>query len=392
MITDHSSLRWLHNLKNSTGRLARWSLSLTEYDFDILHIKGSSHHVPDALSRMFESVTPEEILLVKDSVPSWYNRRFQAVSAFPERFPTWKVVDNKLYHYRPNPLVTDFVDDLVDWKLVPTDLERESVLIEAHDNPQCTTCQMRKVEQKIPAGLMGHRVVEEPWTVVPADEEILERLRRKYDRDPRHTIHQKDEVTSTGGLHRSSDTGVQTDQTNGCICRCHIATHSRPKTPSKPSPPTSPGPTSTEPHFRPPTPVRPSSSRHTSADPYPKRSPTPSPSKQIPSLLNFKIPFPDSINRQTMEFLRATSEFRCWNCSEATHRYLQCPHPRQVFCLSADEKESLRSPAPSAATTLFSFLFFTLFAPFLFPFFFRFLVFFSFFDTNCNFSFQFLTK
>ena len=28
---------------------------------------------------------------------------------------------------------------------------------------------MCKVEQKVSAGLMGHRVVEEPWTVVAAD-------------------------------------------------------------------------------------------------------------------------------------------------------------------------------------------------------------------------------
>ena len=71
VITDHSSLRWLHNLKNPTGRLARWSLSLSEYDFDILRRKGSSHHIPDALSRMFESLTSKVILLVKDPTPSW---------------------------------------------------------------------------------------------------------------------------------------------------------------------------------------------------------------------------------------------------------------------------------------------------------------------------------
>ena len=69
-------------------------------------------------------------------IPSWYTRRLQAVSDFPERFPTCKIVDSRLYHYRPNPLMTDFVDDLDDWKLVLMDTERESVLIEAHHDPQ----------------------------------------------------------------------------------------------------------------------------------------------------------------------------------------------------------------------------------------------------------------
>jgi len=54
VITDHSSLRWLHHLKNPTGRLARWALELLEYDYEIVHRKGALHHVPDALSRMFE--------------------------------------------------------------------------------------------------------------------------------------------------------------------------------------------------------------------------------------------------------------------------------------------------------------------------------------------------
>jgi len=54
VITNHNSLRWLHNLKNPTGKLARWALELLEYDYEVIHRKGALHHVPDALSRMYE--------------------------------------------------------------------------------------------------------------------------------------------------------------------------------------------------------------------------------------------------------------------------------------------------------------------------------------------------
>lgn len=51
VITDHSSLKWLYNLCNPIGRLARWSLELFKYDFETIHRKGALHHVPNALSR-----------------------------------------------------------------------------------------------------------------------------------------------------------------------------------------------------------------------------------------------------------------------------------------------------------------------------------------------------
>ena len=50
VITDHSALRWLKNLKDPTGWLARWPIKLQQWDFEVVHRKGSLHHVPDALS------------------------------------------------------------------------------------------------------------------------------------------------------------------------------------------------------------------------------------------------------------------------------------------------------------------------------------------------------
>ncbi|CAB0028086.1 unnamed protein product, partial [Trichogramma brassicae] len=61
VISDHSSLKWLHNLKNPTGRLARWALELQQYDYEIIHRKGSQNVVADALSRLHEDDESFEI-------------------------------------------------------------------------------------------------------------------------------------------------------------------------------------------------------------------------------------------------------------------------------------------------------------------------------------------
>ncbi|GFX12687.1 retrovirus-related Pol polyprotein from transposon opus [Trichonephila clavipes] len=49
--TDHASLTWLLNFKNSEGQIARWIQRLQEYDVEIHHRKGSAHGNADALSR-----------------------------------------------------------------------------------------------------------------------------------------------------------------------------------------------------------------------------------------------------------------------------------------------------------------------------------------------------
>lgn len=57
VITDHSSFRWLHNLKGPTSRLGRWATELFGNQVTIKHRKGALHHFPDALSRMYEPDT-----------------------------------------------------------------------------------------------------------------------------------------------------------------------------------------------------------------------------------------------------------------------------------------------------------------------------------------------
>jgi len=50
--TDHSALRWILNLNDTTARLTRWRLRLMEFEFEVVHRKGIKHQAADALSRL----------------------------------------------------------------------------------------------------------------------------------------------------------------------------------------------------------------------------------------------------------------------------------------------------------------------------------------------------
>lgn len=49
--TDHKALEYIHKLQNPSGRLARWSLAISQFDFEIEWRKGDENIVADTLSR-----------------------------------------------------------------------------------------------------------------------------------------------------------------------------------------------------------------------------------------------------------------------------------------------------------------------------------------------------
>ncbi|KAF9761336.1 Retrovirus-related Pol polyprotein from transposon 17.6 [Nosema granulosis] len=51
--TDHRALTYLWEAKNPVGRLLRWSLKLSEYDFKVEYIKGDDH-IADGFSRIYQ--------------------------------------------------------------------------------------------------------------------------------------------------------------------------------------------------------------------------------------------------------------------------------------------------------------------------------------------------
>jgi RNase H-like domain found in reverse transcriptase len=50
--TDHHSLRWVLNLSDAQGRLARWRLRLLEFDFEVQYHPGALHLGADMMSRL----------------------------------------------------------------------------------------------------------------------------------------------------------------------------------------------------------------------------------------------------------------------------------------------------------------------------------------------------
>ncbi|KAG5874619.1 hypothetical protein JTB14_038418 [Gonioctena quinquepunctata] len=99
LITDHYSLLYLNNLKDSTGRLARWSVKLRQYSFDLIHRKGFSNVVPDALSGISHSpsidnaeiLTSFSIDISLGNLDKLYVTLREEISEKPAQIPQWKI-------------------------------------------------------------------------------------------------------------------------------------------------------------------------------------------------------------------------------------------------------------------------------------------------------------
>ena len=75
VVTDHSSLRWLCQMKNPMSRLARWALELQGHKFMVDHRKSTLNHVAHALSQLYEDEDGPEVAAVSwstDTEDSWY--------------------------------------------------------------------------------------------------------------------------------------------------------------------------------------------------------------------------------------------------------------------------------------------------------------------------------
>ena len=56
LMTDHCGLRYLFDQPRLNARQARWMALLSEFDFEIKHIKGKENRVVDSLSRSMKTI------------------------------------------------------------------------------------------------------------------------------------------------------------------------------------------------------------------------------------------------------------------------------------------------------------------------------------------------
>ncbi|XP_050665158.1 uncharacterized protein LOC126965563 [Leptidea sinapis] len=70
--TDHSALKWFLNLNNPTGRLARWGVRLSSFNFVVKHRRGVDNIIPDALSRAVPVSTIDTLLANTNTSDDWY--------------------------------------------------------------------------------------------------------------------------------------------------------------------------------------------------------------------------------------------------------------------------------------------------------------------------------
>lgn len=198
VVTDHYALKWLNNLKDPNGRLARWCVKLQQYDFDVVHRPGKDHVLPDALSRAVPVIGEIEVESVKDK---WYNDMLSRVSLKPQKYPLWTVEGKKLLR-RVNNLYPGLTGGKFSWRTVVPKEERKSLICKFHDEPtsghmgtyktyhrlaekfywpkmrndvasyirRCQACLMSKPDRRAPAGkLLGRPDVVRPWQTICVD-------------------------------------------------------------------------------------------------------------------------------------------------------------------------------------------------------------------------------
>lgn len=132
LYTDHAALKWFLSITNPTGRLARWGVRFSAFDFVIKHRKGKDNVIPDSLSRSIPVAAISSSTSPPATTDQWYLNIFNGCLNSPTSFPNYLLQNGKLYRHMNNKsiLTTEF-----DWKEVIYQERRQDLLSECHCEP-----------------------------------------------------------------------------------------------------------------------------------------------------------------------------------------------------------------------------------------------------------------
>ena len=129
ILTDHLSPEWLGQMDNPSGRIARWAMKLSQWDYTIKYQKGSDNLLADTLSRQ-----PLPTCVVT-SQNYWYHRRKRMVEEDAKAHPEYTVKNGRLYRLILHTLDFNEADPSSQWKICVPRAEQGRVLKEEHDEP-----------------------------------------------------------------------------------------------------------------------------------------------------------------------------------------------------------------------------------------------------------------
>lgn len=132
VFTDHSALKWFLSINNPTGRLARWGVRLSAFNFELKHRRGVDNVIPDALSRAVPVSSISTANSYVNTTDSWYKNIYNSCLTKPQNYPNFFIKNGSLYRLCKNKheLTSEF-----SWKEVIPSEFRKDIILQNHSEP-----------------------------------------------------------------------------------------------------------------------------------------------------------------------------------------------------------------------------------------------------------------
>ncbi|UYV82306.1 hypothetical protein LAZ67_21001672, partial [Cordylochernes scorpioides] len=172
--TDHQALQWLKTIKNPSGRLFRWSLRLSTYNYEIHYLKGSQQYEADLLSRNpFVGFISTDIIKQHQPTASPFNIDTNGLHTITQKGVTKIIIPETLQHTLMNKVhqeynhpgisqMTRIITTQYYWKGISKSIEKFV--------RSCHTCQIIKRPKGKPYGALGQiPPPQQPFDLISID-------------------------------------------------------------------------------------------------------------------------------------------------------------------------------------------------------------------------------